>query len=77
MITRMVIQLDAAERSALIQLADRVLREPRAQMRAILRRELNRLGLLNIGVSCLPQAGGNMSRDTLRQQAEEGRGGDD
>ena len=43
---RIVIPLSGAERSALAELAKRELREPRAQARLILRRELEQRGLL-------------------------------
>ena len=43
---RIVVSLSGAERSALTELAERELREPRDQARLILRCELERLGLL-------------------------------
>ncbi len=46
MITRLTIQLGADERNALNELANRELREPRDQVRLILRKELEVLGLL-------------------------------
>ena len=44
---RIVISLTGAERSALSELAQRELRQPRDQAHLILRRELERLGLLS------------------------------
>lgn len=44
--TRITIPLEQVERSALMKLATAELRDPAAQARFILRRELERLGLL-------------------------------
>lgn len=44
--TRITIPLEQAEKSALLKLAMAELREPREQIRYILRRELERLGLI-------------------------------
>lgn len=45
---RITVPLNAAEKEALRRLAERELREPRAQAALILRRELQRCGLLGI-----------------------------
>jgi hypothetical protein len=44
---KLQVNLDHAEADALLQLARRELREPREQVRAILRRELQHQGLLD------------------------------
>jgi hypothetical protein len=44
--TRLIIRLEADERNALNELACRELRDPRDQIRIVLRKELERLGLL-------------------------------
>ena len=46
MATRLLITLDSAERSALTKLSQKELRDPRDQLRLILRQELERQGLL-------------------------------
>jgi len=45
---KLVISLDGAERSALTELAERERRDPRAQAALIIRRELERAGLLPV-----------------------------
>ena len=47
--TRFQVTLDGAEADALAQLAASELRDPRDQLRVILRQELTRLGLLPLG----------------------------
>jgi len=45
--SRITITLDRKERAALMQLASSEMREPRDQVRYILRNELKRLGLID------------------------------
>lgn len=47
--TRIQIALDAAERSGLIRLAEKEMRDPRDQLKLILRQELERRGLWPAG----------------------------
>jgi hypothetical protein len=55
---RITITLEREERSALMQLAGRELREPRDQARYILRNELQRLGLICADPTDPTQIGG-------------------
>jgi hypothetical protein len=46
MVTRLIISLDGEERNALNELSQKELRDPRDQIRILLRLELERIGLL-------------------------------
>lgn len=57
MLTRIVIPLEVEERRALDMLAVRELRDPREQVRFILRAELERRGLLSLPSYSVEQEG--------------------
>jgi len=55
--TKLMVSLENTEAEALAQLAYAELRDPREQLRLILRQELARRGLLNTPASTLEQVG--------------------
>lgn len=61
---RLNVPLDREERQALIKLADTERRDPRLQAALIIRRELERLGL--VAAKTLPQAESEATNDDTR-----------
>jgi hypothetical protein len=55
--TRITVSLERTEKSALMKLAMAELRDPRDQLRYVLRRELERLGLLQPITPIIPPGG--------------------
>jgi hypothetical protein len=60
MMTRLMIQLDGLERSALTTLAELERRDPRQQAALLIRQQLERLGLLQPTQSITQQESGNV-----------------